>query len=74
MLLAYAAAAIAVSASAPPVEGIKYSVQGRVTIRIVNSVRLRVGAERSEEGRPLRMISLRGESGSLVPAKVVEFE
>jgi hypothetical protein len=45
-----------------------------VTIRIVNSVRLRVGAERSEEGRPLRMISLRGESGSLVPAKVVEFE
>lgn len=73
MLLAVAAALLS-SSAAPQAMQSTSSAQARATIRIVASTRLRVGAERSEDGRPLRLITIRGEDGSLVPAKVVEFE
>ena len=65
-------AAIA-AASANPAGTGRFSVQAQATVRIVSSVRLRVGAERSEDGRPVRNATIRSDGGRLA-AKLVEFE
>lgn len=72
MLFALAAALVSSSPAPPAMQ--TASARARATVRIVTATRLRVGATSSEEGRPLRLISIRGEGGTQVPAKVVEFE
>jgi len=73
MLMVVAAALAASASSGPPAQG-AVSVQARATIRIVSATRLRVGSERSEEGLPVRLASIRGEDGGRQPARLVEFE
>jgi hypothetical protein len=48
--------------------------QAQAMIRVVTSVKLRVGAEQSEQGHPLRSVTIPADDGQRVPAKLVEFE
>lgn len=72
VMLLLAIALAASEASPAPVNQV--SATARATIRILSAVQLRVGAETSEDGRPVREASIRGEDGKPQPAKLVEFE
>lgn len=67
------AAAVASSASATHT-GVRSVATGQAVVRILESVRLRVGSDRAESGQPVRSMLIRGEDGSRVPARLVEFE
>lgn len=70
MLMLVAAIAAAAAEPAAP----RAVAQARASIRILSAVRLRVGAEQSDDGRPVRSSMIREIDGSRVPAKLVEFE
>lgn len=71
MLMLLAAIAAAAAEPAPPA-GV--TVRAQATIRIISATRLRVGANRSEEGEPVRATVIRDVDGKTLPARLVEFE
>ncbi|QIK78718.1 hypothetical protein G7077_07235 [Sphingomonas piscis] len=72
MLLALTAATAAAPAQTP--SSARARVQATATIRIVQAVRFRVGADRSMEGAAVRDGSVRDSDGRRQPAKLVELE
>ena len=72
MLLVLAATA-AVAAVQPAPQRSATAV-AQATIRIVEPVRLRMGADRSLEGQPVRDAMVRSEDGRQQRAKLVELE
>jgi len=70
-MLVLLAATAAAAAQPAPVAAV---ARAQVSIRVLNSVRLRVGADTSEDGRPVRSAMIRDTDGSRLPAKLVEFE
>jgi hypothetical protein len=73
-MLLFVVTALAASAASPPAQTGTVTSQARATIRIVSAVRLRVGADSSEDGIPVRSASLRTDDGSAVAARLVELE
>ncbi|MEO7187690.1 MAG: hypothetical protein ABIW58_04685 [Sphingomicrobium sp.] len=71
MLLLLAAT---VAATTPPPARAYAVARAQVSIRILTSASLRVGAERSEEGLPVRSAMIHDVDGTRVPARLVEFE
>lgn len=71
MTMVFVAALAAAQPQAPPVAA---TARARATIRILSGVRLRVGAERSEEGHAVERSTMRNADGSRQPAMLVQFE
>ena len=66
-------------ASTQPVAGLVVRpvaprVEAQATVRILQSVSLRVGDSKTLEGKRLRSTWVRTAAGQLVPAKLAEFE
>jgi hypothetical protein len=68
------AAMIAVSAQSGAGAPAIRTAQAQAMVRILPSARLRVGADRSEEGIPVRSATVSGADGVRLLAKLVEFE
>jgi hypothetical protein len=73
MLVLIAALAASASGSPQPPSAAS-TARATATIRIVSSVRLKVGTERTEEGQPLKTVTIRAENGALTEARLAEFE
>lgn len=71
MLLLLAAT---VAAATPPAPSTYAVARAQVSIHILSSASLRVGADRSEEGQPVRSAMIRDVDGTRIPAKLLEFE
>ena len=72
-MLMLLAAALTASAQSLPVSGVAVA-RGQATIRIVSAVRLRVGAERSEDGHAVERSTIQAEDGRRQPAMLVQFQ
>jgi hypothetical protein len=73
IMLLLALTALAAAPTSPPMFA-RATSQAQAMIRVVTSVKLRVGAEQSEQGHPLRSVTIPADDGQRVPAKLVEFE
>ena len=74
LLLSILLGASAQTASAEPAQPYAPRIQATASVRILRPASLRVGHSRTLEGKPLRETLVRSSEGTLVPARLAEFE